>query len=31
MGKIKDIRKKESRLDVGIEFARVAWWVPPYD
>ena len=31
MGKIKDIRKKESRLDVGIEFERVAWWVPPYD
>ncbi len=31
MGKIKDIRKKESRLDVGIEFAKVAWWVPPYD
>ena len=31
MGKIKDIRKKGSRLDIGIEFARVAWWVPPYD
>lgn len=31
MGTIKDIRKKESRLDVGIEFAKVAWWVPPYD
>ena len=31
MGKIKDIRKKESRLDVGIEFEKVAWWVPPYD
>jgi c-di-GMP-binding flagellar brake protein YcgR len=31
LGKIKDIRKKESRLDVGIEFASIAWWVPPYD
>jgi hypothetical protein len=31
MGKIKDIRKKESRLDMGIEFKGVAWWVPPYD
>jgi c-di-GMP-binding flagellar brake protein YcgR len=31
MGTIKDIRKKESRLDVGIKFAKVAWWVPPYD
>ncbi len=31
MGKIKDIRRKESRLDVGIEFTSIAWWVPPYD
>jgi len=31
MGKIKDIRRNESRLDVGIEFTKVAWWVPPYD
>lgn len=31
LGKIKDIRMKESRLDVGIEFASIAWWVPPYD
>jgi hypothetical protein len=31
LGKIKDIRIKESSLDVGIEFASVAWWVPPYD
>ena len=31
LGKVKDIRIKESRLDVGIEFANIAWWVPPYD
>jgi len=31
LGKIKDIRRKESRLDLGIEFASIAWWVPPYD
>lgn len=31
LGNIKDIRMKESRLDVGIEFASIAWWVPPYD
>lgn len=31
MGKIKDIRRNESRLDVGIEFMSIAWWVPPYD
>jgi len=31
LGKIKDIRTKETRLDVGIEFASIAWWVPPYD
>jgi hypothetical protein len=31
LGKIKDIRMKESELDVGIEFASIAWWVPPYD
>jgi len=31
LGKIKDIRMKESRLDVGIEFTSIAWWVPPYD
>jgi c-di-GMP-binding flagellar brake protein YcgR len=31
LGKIKDIRMEESRLDVGIEFASTAWWVPPYD
>jgi hypothetical protein len=31
MGKIKDIRRNESRLDVGIEFISTAWWVPPYD
>lgn len=30
-GKIKDIRKKESALDIGIEFDNTAWWVPPYD
>jgi Flagellar protein YcgR/PilZ domain len=30
-GQIKDIRLKDSSLDVGIEFASVAWWVPPYD
>ena len=30
-GKIKTIRKKENRIDVGIEFASTAWWVPPYD
>lgn len=31
LGKIKDIRRNESRLDVGIEFTSIAWWVPPYD
>jgi c-di-GMP-binding flagellar brake protein YcgR len=31
LGKIKDIRMEESGLDVGIEFASTAWWVPPYD
>lgn len=31
LGKIKDIRMEKSRLDVGIEFASTAWWVPPYD
>jgi len=31
LGKIKDIRRKESRLDLGIEFTSIAWWVPPYD
>ena len=31
MGTIKDIRRQESRLDVGIEFSSMAWWVPPYD
>ena len=31
MGKIKDVRRNESRLDVGIEFMSIAWWVPPYD
>ena len=31
LGKIKDIRMKENSLDVGIEFASIAWWVPPYE
>jgi hypothetical protein len=31
MGKIKDVRRNESRLNVGIEFSSIAWWVPPYD
>jgi hypothetical protein len=31
MGTIKDIQKKESSLDIGIEFTSIAWWVPPYD
>ena len=31
MGKIKDVRRNESRMDVGIEFSSIAWWVPPYD
>jgi hypothetical protein len=31
MGKIKDVRRNESRLDVGIKFSSIAWWVPPYD
>lgn len=31
LGKIKDIRMKESRIDLGVEFASIAWWVPPYD
>ena len=31
LGKIKDIRRQESRLDLGIEFSSIAWWVPPYD
>jgi hypothetical protein len=31
LGKIKDIRRNESRFDVGIEFMSIAWWVPPYD
>ena len=31
LGKIKDIRNKEKQLEVSIEFADIAWWVPPYD
>lgn len=31
LGKIKDIRIKEKQLEFGIEFASIAWWVPPYD
>jgi hypothetical protein len=32
LGKIKDVRtEEEGRLDVGIEFAGIAWWIPPYD
>ena len=31
LGKIKDIRKEETQLDVGIKFEKAAWWVPPYD
>jgi c-di-GMP-binding flagellar brake protein YcgR len=31
LGKIKDVRKKEKQLEVRIEFADMAWWVPPYD
>jgi c-di-GMP-binding flagellar brake protein YcgR len=30
MGKIKDIRREENRIDVSIEFTSLAWWVPPY-
>ena len=31
VGNIKDVGRNESRLDVGIEFSSIAWWVPPYD
>jgi c-di-GMP-binding flagellar brake protein YcgR len=31
LGKIKAVRNKEKQLEVRIEFADIAWWVPPYD
>ena len=31
LGKIIDVRAEKGRLDVGIEFASIAWWIPPYD
>ncbi|MFZ0613927.1 MAG: flagellar brake protein [Desulfobacterales bacterium] len=31
LGKIKAIRNKGQQLEVRIEFADIAWWVPPYD
>ena len=30
-GQIKDIQTKDGKLDMGIEFESIAWWVPPYD
>jgi c-di-GMP-binding flagellar brake protein YcgR len=30
-GRIKDIQIKDGKLDMGIEFESIAWWVPPYD
>jgi len=30
-GKIKAVRNKGRQLEVRIEFADIAWWVPPYD
>lgn len=30
-GKVKDIQIKEKQLEIGLEFASIAWWVPPYD
>lgn len=30
-GTIKDIQVKEKQLEIGLEFASIAWWVPPYD
>lgn len=31
LGTIKDVRTEEKQLEVRIEFADLAWWVPPYD
>jgi hypothetical protein len=31
LGRIKDIQTEDSKLDLGIEFESIAWWVPPYD
>jgi hypothetical protein len=31
LGRIKAVRNKEKQLEVRIEFADIAWWVPPYD
>ena len=31
LGKVKDVRAEEGSLDLGIEFASIAWWIPPYD
>jgi hypothetical protein len=31
LGQIKDIQTKDAKLDLGIEFETVAWWVPPYE
>ncbi len=30
LGKITEIIKTEHGLSIGIQFAEVAWWVPPY-
>jgi c-di-GMP-binding flagellar brake protein YcgR len=31
LGKIKDIRIGERQLEIGVEFAEMAWCVPPYE
>lgn len=31
LGKIKDIRIGERHLEIGVEFAEMAWCVPPYE
>ncbi|MFZ0727820.1 MAG: flagellar brake protein [Desulfobacterales bacterium] len=31
LGKIKAIQNNGRQLEVRIEFAEIAWWVPPYD
>ena len=31
LGRIKEIQTKDRKLEIGIEFESVAWWVPPYD
>ena len=30
-GRIKDIQTQDRKVDMGIEFESIAWWVPPYD